>query len=125
MNDTIHDLESARENSQRIKLAASNPSPEIPVEPTGGGGDNGGMDLINYRLDQLEKRADKTDAKLDKLVDTVNAMNINLTSSTESLKGRLDLIEKKLPNWWQPYVGVGVISALLAGMVALAHAIFH
>lgn len=88
-------------------------------------GDGGGMDLINYRLDQLDKRADKTEAKLDKLVDAVNAMNINLTSSTESLKGRLDLIEKKLPNWWQPYVGVGAISVLLAAMVAIVHVIFH
>ncbi|WP_215766069.1 hypothetical protein [Gluconobacter cerinus] len=68
VSNTAQSLEDNRSNFLCLRIASSNPTPQIQVEPTGSGGDNGGMDLIKYRLDQLDKRANKTDAKLDKLV---------------------------------------------------------
>jgi len=87
------------------------------------------MDMINYRLGELEKRADKTDAKLDKLgekIDTLVGVISDLRGDMKNLQGRVDLIEKKLPNWWQPYAGLGAIATLLTIVLAVAmHLLAH
>lgn len=85
------------------------------LPPGGSGGDNGGMELLRHRLDAVEKASDKTNDKLDKLIDTTHGLNNTLSA----VSGRLDLIEKKLPNWWQPYAGIGVVGALLVAALRL------
>ncbi|GBQ25023.1 hypothetical protein AA12717_1955 [Gluconacetobacter sacchari DSM 12717] len=92
--------------------------PQKSLGRTRGGGDNGGMDLTDHRLTELERRAERTEAKLDKLVETIHGLDKSVIAASSGLGGRLDLIEKKLPNWWQPYVGIGALGATFA---LLAH----
>lgn len=50
---------------------------------------------------------------------SIHAQIAASNAATANLQGRLGLLEKKLPNWWQPYVRISVITALLGGISVL------
>jgi len=85
----------------------------LPATGGGGGGGNGSdgtLLLVNYKIDTLSGRSDKLEAKADKLAESLS----DVSKTLSSIAGRIDLIEKKLPNWWQPYVGIGSVAAAIA-----------
>ncbi|MCC6106114.1 hypothetical protein [Acetobacter sp.] len=111
--------DAAEELRARLEAVSSRAFSERLVEKRGGGGDNGGMDIIQYRLGLLEKGQEKTDGKIDSLhvrVDGVQASVNTVGEKVSGISGRLDLIEKKLPNWWQPYAGISVVGAIFAAL---------
>jgi len=92
--------------------------------PRVGQGDGGGsgMDLIRYRLDQLDNRADKTDAKLGKLADMMIEMSADvkaLHNASGRIEARLDKIDDRRERDFRLAIGAIVTVTLgLAGLMA-------
>ncbi|GAJ30672.1 hypothetical protein [Acidomonas methanolica] len=77
------------------------------------------MSIIEYRLNQIEARSEKTDTKFDRIVDSLSALN----ASFSAVSAKLDLLEKKVPSWWQAPVSAGSLIALMSALMALAKAL--
>lgn len=54
-------------NANRVRRGMQSLSSAEENHAIGGDGGNGGMDIINYRLNHIEKQFDKLDARFDKL----------------------------------------------------------
>ena len=117
------------ERALRERQQAANASPQ-PLEPSGGGGDSGGMDGlaervtrvevrldgVEHRLSGIETRMDRLDGRLDKLDGRMGAVEQEL----KAVSGKLDLLTSqimgKLPNWWQMILVFGAILGLPAAL---------
>jgi len=76
-------MDSRTLNDINMQLAAENrqlraESGSRGLKTGGGGGTSNGMDLVTYRLDQFEKRADAADARMARVEDKLTSIQVTL-----------------------------------------------
>lgn len=71
----------------------------------GAGGTSGSMDLVTYRLDQYEKRADSADARMGRVEDKLGAIQLTLAGMAT---------KDSIRNW-----GLAVIAIVIATGVGM------
>ncbi len=76
------------------------------VKGGSGGGESGGMDLMTYRLDQVDKRAEATDARMARVEDKLNAIQMTLAGLAT---------QDAIRNW-----GIGIAALVVATGVSMA-----
>jgi hypothetical protein len=103
MNKRIADLQ--QEND---KLRSRSEADGLKVG--GGGGTSGGMDLMAYRVDQIEKRAEAADARMARVEDKLTAIQVTLASLAT---------KDSIRNWGLAVAAIVIASGIGVGAMLL------
>lgn len=103
-------------NAANIRLAQDNAAlrdrlsaPEA-LKSNGGGGTSGGMDITEYRLNQFEKRAEQSDARMGRIEEKLTDIQIALAGLAT---------RDTIRNWGIAVVGVVIATGIAMGAIML------
>jgi hypothetical protein len=80
------------------------------LKSAGGNGTSGGMDLVTYRLDQSEKRAEAADARMARVEDKLTTIQVTLASLAT---------KDAVRNWGLAVVAIVLATGIGVGAVLL------
>ena len=92
------------------QAANAEPAPLSNLKSGGGGGTLGGMDIVNYRLDLAEKRAEAADAHMVRIEDKLGAIQIALAGLAT---------KDAIRNWGLAVVAIVLATGIGVGAVLL------
>lgn len=109
-NKTLNDINLSLANDNERLRAELNAS---ALKGGGGNGISGGMDIMSYRLDQFEKRADAADARMARVEDKLTIIQITLAGLAT---------KDAIRNWGIAIIAIVIATGIGVGAVLLQSA---